>query len=49
VTDPAGSGYQLIDFGAHDFTPKMYIWFAPPKRDDVDAVYIDRVFLVEED
>jgi len=47
VTDGA-AGYKLIDFGAYDFSDKMYIWFAPVKRDDVTAVYIDRIFLVEE-
>lgn len=44
-----GETYRLVDLGAHALTDTMYIWFAPPKRDgEVQNVYVDRFFLVEE-
>ncbi|MDO4574995.1 MAG: DUF4838 domain-containing protein [Planctomycetia bacterium] len=45
-----GSAYRTIDLGTHELTGTMYLWFAPPKRpDDVQAVYVDRAFLIAEE
>jgi hypothetical protein len=41
--------YQTIDLGAHRLDGNMCIWIAPPERpDEVEHIYIDRVFLVRE-
>ena len=41
----SGPLYKLVDFGEVEFRDGMYLWFAPPKRpDDVQNVYIDRIF-----
>jgi hypothetical protein len=40
-------GYQVFDLGVHKLSAGMYFWVAPPKRPgEVDAVWIDRIFLV---
>ena len=43
-----GTQYQTIDLGTHTLGEQMYAWAAPVVRskDDVEAVYVDRVFLV---
>jgi len=49
VAQVAGKDYRLIDLGTHVLTPSMYFWFAPPQRPgEIEAVYVDRVFLVRE-
>lgn len=49
VKDVRGSQYQLIDLGVHALQEKMYVWAAPVVRSpqEVEAVYVDRVFLVQ--
>ena len=45
----SGSKYQKIELEPLPLTQSMYIWFAPPKREgEVQAVYIDRVFIIKE-
>jgi hypothetical protein len=43
-----GQQYQTIDLGVHALGQQMYVWAAPVVRDknEVEAVYVDRVFLV---
>jgi hypothetical protein len=43
-----GSKYRLIDLGVHSLGKRMYAWAAPVVRNrgEVDAVYVDRVFLI---
>ena len=45
-----GKEYQLIDLGVHCLGKLAYAWAAPVVRDQgqVDAVYVDRVFLIRE-
>ncbi|MDO4571341.1 MAG: DUF4838 domain-containing protein [Planctomycetia bacterium] len=50
VSQIKGEKYVLIDFGTVPLSGTMYIWFAPPKRpDEVQNVYVDRFFLIEEE
>lgn len=39
-------GYRSYLLGTVDFKPNQYIWAAPTANPDVEAVWIDRVFLV---
>ena len=49
VPQLAGSEYRVFDLGAHDLRGGMYFWAAPPERPgEVQAVYVDRVFLIRE-
>ena len=49
VGESVGADYRVIDLGKHVLNSGMYFWFAPPKRPgEVEAVYIDRVFLIRE-
>jgi len=49
VSTISGTTYQKIAFDPVALSPSMYLWFAPPKREgDVQAVYIDRVVVVQE-
>jgi len=43
-----GNEYRLIDLGVHSLGKLTYAWAAPVVRDkgEVDAVYVDRVFLI---
>lgn len=43
-----GTQYRTIDLGIHALGQQMYAWAAPVvrNRDEVEAVYVDRVFLV---
>ena len=43
-----GKQYQSIDLGVLALGEQMYVWAAPVVRnqDEVEAVYVDRVFLV---
>ena len=45
-----GKEYRLIDLGAHRLGKLTYAWAAPVVRDpgEVDAVYVDRVFMIRE-
>ncbi|MEA1952705.1 MAG: DUF4838 domain-containing protein [Planctomycetota bacterium] len=49
VKDFSGKDYQVFDLGTHKLHDRMYVWCAPPKRPgEVQAVYVDRVYLVRE-
>jgi hypothetical protein len=49
VAESAGSQYRVFDLGVHELREEMYLWIAPPRRPgEVDAVFVDRVFLVRE-
>lgn len=45
-----GKEYRLIDLGVHRLGKLAYAWAAPVARDrsEVDAVYVDRVFMLRE-
>jgi len=40
--------YRVYDLGVHALTPEMYFWAAPPGGEAVEAVYVDRIFLLRE-
>ncbi len=48
VKEIRGKQYRSIDLGCHNLGEPMYAWAAPVVRNkgDVEAVYVDRVFLV---
>ncbi len=49
VQQAGGSDYHVFDLGSHSLSDAMYLWVAPPKRpDEVQHVYVDRVFMVRE-
>ena len=48
VSEIAGPNYQKIEFEQIPLSPSMYIWFTPPKREEVKAVYIDRVIIIKD-
>ena len=45
-----GQKYEVIDLGVHALGKLMYAWAAPVvrKKGEVDAVYVDRVFLIRQ-
>ena len=50
VSEISGFEYKKIEFEPVPLSQSMYIWFAPPKREgEVQAIYIDRVFLIRMD
>ena len=50
VREIRGGEYRTIDLGVHSLSGAMYVWAAPVVRDpgEVQAVYVDRVYLVRE-
>ena len=49
VPEIVGKDYKMIALDPISIGPEMYIWFAPPERkDEVEAVYIDRIIIVRE-
>ena len=49
IAEAVGKDYRVFDLGPHDVRGPMYLWIAPPERpDDVQHVYVDRVFLIRE-
>ena len=50
VAEIRGLEYRLIDLGVHTLGTLAYAWAAPVVRDpaEVEAVYVDRVFLLRE-
>ncbi|HPG65276.1 MAG TPA: DUF4838 domain-containing protein [Candidatus Hydrogenedentes bacterium] len=49
IEDSAGESYRTFDLGVHALTPSMYFWVAPMGNpEEVDAVYVDRMFCVQE-
>ncbi len=43
-----GTNYRWLDCGVVEFTPTSYIWFAHRHDENVQAVYVDRLILVDE-
>ena len=45
-----GKEYRLIDLGVHSLGKLTYVWAAPVVRNkrEVDAVYVDRVFMIRQ-
>ena len=49
IKDSVGPDYRVFDLGSHQLNDGMYLWCAPPKRPgEVQAVYVDRVYLIRE-
>jgi len=48
VSDIAGPEYQKIEFDRIPLTESMYIRIAPPKREEVKAIYIDRALIIKD-
>ena len=49
VDQAAGPDYRVFDLGTHTLSGSMYVWLAPPERpDEIQYVYVDRVFLIHE-
>ncbi len=49
IAEVAGKDYKTVDLGTHQLSPGMYFWAAPVNNpDQVDAVYVDRFFMVRE-
>ena len=48
ANDIRGARYRRIDLGTHTLSGSMYVWAAPVVRapEEVEAVYVDRVFLI---
>jgi hypothetical protein len=42
----AADRYTVVELGAHDLDARTYAWVATRNRPGVEAVYVDRVFLV---
>ena len=49
VRELSGAKYRVFDLGVHKLNAGMNFWCAPPKRPGkVQAVYIDRIYLIRE-
>ena len=49
IEHAADGEYHTYDLGVHDLKPGMYFWVAPTSNpDEVEAVFVDRVFCVRE-
>ncbi|NOX54409.1 MAG: DUF4838 domain-containing protein [Planctomycetes bacterium] len=49
VEDSQGDRYRIFDLGTHELRGGLYFWVAPPERPgQIDAVYVDRIFIVRE-
>jgi uncharacterized protein DUF4838/glycosyl hydrolase family 67 len=47
IEEAGGTDYRVVDLGAYDLNPNMYIWAAPMGNPEaVEAVYVDRFFFV---
>ena len=46
--DLSDGQYHLVDLGALKLDSESYLWVAPPRRDDIVAIYIDRLILVRD-
>ena len=42
-----GNGYKAYDLGAYDINSGLTVWVAPPSNPTVQAVWVDRVYLVK--
>ena len=48
IEEIAGEGYQTYRLATAPLHGQMYVWVAPPERpDEVDAVWVDRIWLVK--
>ncbi len=49
IAQAGGSAYRVLDLGVQSLKPGCYVWVAPLNNPEaVDAVYVDRLFLVKE-
>ncbi|HOS93365.1 MAG TPA: hypothetical protein PLQ54_08635, partial [Armatimonadota bacterium] len=48
LADAGDGAYHTYDLGVHELQPGRYVWVAPPNSTVVNAVYVDRVFVVRE-
>jgi len=48
VSEIAGLEYKKIELEPILLSRSMYIWFAPPNREKVQAIYIDRALIIKE-
>ncbi|MFO7975119.1 MAG: DUF4838 domain-containing protein [Candidatus Hydrogenedentota bacterium] len=49
IAEVAGKDYTVVDLGVHDLSAGMYFWVAPVNNpEEVEAVYVDRFFMVRE-
>jgi hypothetical protein len=46
--DLADGKYHLVDLGKVELDQGSYMYIAPPRRDDIVAVYVDRMILVQD-
>jgi len=47
AADVPDDEYHVYDLGAHPLVTWMYVWVAPPKGENVEAVYVDRIWIVK--
>ncbi|MDD3587011.1 MAG: DUF4838 domain-containing protein [Thermoguttaceae bacterium] len=48
IRDTGREQYKVIDLGLIELFPGDYFWMSPPKRPEVNSVYLDRVVIVRE-
>ncbi|MBN2308730.1 MAG: DUF4838 domain-containing protein [Candidatus Hydrogenedentes bacterium] len=49
IADVADGEYHVLDLGAHELREGMYFWLSPLRNpDQVDAVFVDRVYFMRE-
>lgn len=49
IKDVADGEYKTFDLGVQELSGEMYFWFAPRANpDQVEAVYVDRIFCIRE-
>jgi len=48
LADAGDGAYHTYDLGVHELRAGRYVWVAPPNSTAVNAVYVDRVFVVRE-
>ncbi len=49
VADVSNGEYRVFDLGTHDVDGGIYVWVAPTARpDEVQAIYVDRVYMIRE-
>jgi hypothetical protein len=48
LAEVGGDDYQVVDLGKHTLHSQSYIYVSPPNRDDIEAVFVDRILLVRE-
>lgn len=48
IAEVGGEQYQAVDLGKHALHSQMYFFVAPPNREDVEGIYLDRFIMVRE-